>query len=90
MESRAKAQRAQPSIELLPLAVAVACDGTMLRVQLADGREIAVPVQWFPRLHNATPKQREQWELIGRGEGIHWETIDEDISVASMLGLPSD
>ncbi len=78
------------TMELLPLAIAVACDGTMLRVQLADGCEIAVPVGWFPRLLHATPKQRDQWELSGGGKGIHWEAIDEDVSIASLLGLPSD
>ncbi len=79
-----------PTRELLPFAVAVACDGTTLRVSLADGREIAVPIAWFPTLQHATPEQQQQWQLIGRGEGIHWEAIDEDISVASLLGLPSD
>ncbi|HKF39315.1 MAG TPA: DUF2442 domain-containing protein [Ktedonobacteraceae bacterium] len=43
-----------------------------------------------PRLHHATAEQRQQWELIGQGRGIHWEAIDEDISVAGLLGLPND
>lgn len=79
-----------PTVKLQPLAVTLVCDDAMLRVQLADGREIAVPLVWFPRLRNATLEQRQQWELIGRGEGIRWEAIDEDISVASMLGLARD
>ena len=61
-----------------------------LHVELADGREISVPLRWFPRLENATNEQRQQWELIGPGVGLHWEDIDEDISVAGLLGLPTD
>ena len=57
---------------------------------LSDGREISVPLSWFPRLQQATDDQRQQWELIGNGVGIHWEVIDEDISVAGLLGLPND
>ena len=67
------------------LAVDVSCTSHTLRVVLADGRTISVPLAWFPRLLEATPKQRAEWELIGGGVGIHWETIDEDISVASLL-----
>jgi hypothetical protein len=79
-----------PAVVLQPFATDVQCDETVLRVTLADGREIAVPLVWFPRLLNADAEQRRQWELIGRGAGIHWAAIDEDISVASLLGLPSD
>ena len=61
-----------------------------LHVCLSDGREISVPLSWFPRLYQATDEQRQQWKLIGKGVGIHWEVIDEDISVAGLLGLPSD
>ncbi len=60
----------------------------MLRVVLADGRELAVPLAWFPRLRDATPDQRSRWELIGGGIGIHWPAIDEDISVESLLAIP--
>ena len=67
------------------LAVSVCCGDEMLRVQLSDGREISVPLEWFPRLREATPAQRHNWRLIGRGVGIHWEDIDEDISVAGLL-----
>jgi hypothetical protein len=56
-----------------------------LRVRLADGREIAVPLEWFPRLRDATAAQRSHWRLIGRGVGIHWEELDEDLSVAGLL-----
>ena len=67
------------------LAVEVACSDDALTVVLDDGRIVSVPLVWFPRLLNATPKQRKQWEFIGGGIGIHWEAIDEDISVASLL-----
>jgi hypothetical protein len=56
-----------------------------LVVILADGRELAAPLAWFPRLLEATPEQRGNWRLIGRGQGIHWPEIDEDISIASLL-----
>ncbi|MBI4841883.1 MAG: DUF2442 domain-containing protein [candidate division NC10 bacterium] len=63
----------------------MSCTSHTLRVVLADGRTISVPLAWFPRLLEANPKQRDDWELIGGGIGIHWETIDDDISVASLL-----
>jgi hypothetical protein len=66
-------------------AVEVSCTTDTLNVLLADGRMISTPLAWFPRLVDATPKQRAAWELIGGGLGIHWEAIDEDISVASLL-----
>ena len=66
-------------------AVEVSCKGDALTVVLADGRAVSVPLAWFPRLLAATPKQRAEWELIGGGIGIHWEAIDEDILVASLL-----
>jgi len=67
------------------LAVELACSDDALTVVLDDGRTVSVPLVWFPRILNATPKQRKEWELIGGGIGIHWEAIDEDISVASLL-----
>jgi hypothetical protein len=67
------------------LAIDVSCTGDTLTVLLADGRTVSAPVAWFPRLIAATPKQRADWELIGGGIGIHWESIDKDISVASLL-----
>ena len=66
-------------------AVDVSCADEMLRVVLGDGRIISVPLAWFPRLLEATPKQRADWEFLGGGMGIHWEAIDEDISIASLL-----
>ena len=67
------------------LAMDVACTEDELSVVLSDGRTVAVPLAWFPRLAGASAKQRANWELIGGGVGIHWEAIDEDISVASLL-----
>lgn len=67
------------------LVVDVSCSEHSLTVVLDDGRTMSVPLAWFPRLLAATPNQRRDWELIGRGVGIHWEAIDEDISVASLL-----
>jgi len=66
-------------------AVEVSCTADTLKVVLADGRVVSVPLAWFPRLLAATQKQRAGWELIGGGIGIHWEAIDEDILVASLL-----
>jgi Protein of unknown function (DUF2442) len=56
-----------------------------LVVILADGRELAAPLAWFPRLLDASNDQRLNWRLIGGGHGIHWPEVDEDISVASLL-----
>lgn len=75
------------AVEVEPLAVEVTCTNDSLHVVLADGREIAAPLIWFPRLNNATASQRNQWRLIGGGIGIHWEEVDEDISVESLLRL---
>ena len=75
------------AVSVEPLAVDVTCTDDALRVVLADGREIAVPLIWFPRLVNATLEQRREWRLIGGGIGIHWEPVDEDISVESLLAI---
>jgi hypothetical protein len=56
-----------------------------LSVFLADGRRVSVPLAWFPRLLHATPAERENWQLLGDGEGIHWPDLDEDLSVAGLL-----
>jgi hypothetical protein len=74
-----------PRIEFDGNAVDVVTDEYMLRVTLADGREIAAPLEFFPRLRDATPEQRKKWELLGGGYGIHWEELDEDISVPGLL-----
>jgi hypothetical protein len=66
-------------------AVDVTLTDDQLLVVLADGRELAAPLAWFPRLSEASADQRKNWRLIGRGQGVHWPDIDEDISVASLL-----
>jgi len=61
-----------------------------LTVDFLDGRTITVPLAWYPRLLHGTEKERNKWQLIGRGEGIHWPDLDEDISVENIiLGQPS-
>lgn len=66
-------------------AVGLVVDDTSLIVELVDGRSVSVPLLWYPRLVHATPAERANWRLIGRGEGIHWPDVDEDISVAGLL-----
>ena len=64
--------------------------GETLTVDLSDGRTVSVPLAWYPRLVNSTPTERNHWRLIGRGEGIHFSDIDEDISVENIVaGMPS-
>jgi Protein of unknown function (DUF2442) len=75
------------AIEFDPAAVDVSVDASMLRVTLADGRELTAPLEWFPRLRDATPKQRSNWRLIGPGEGIHWPDVDDDVAVRTLLRL---
>jgi hypothetical protein len=61
-----------------------------LTVELSDGRSLSVPLAWYPRLACATSEERRNWRLIGKGHGIHWEDLDEDISVEGLLaGRPS-
>jgi len=61
-----------------------------LTVDLTDGRTISVPLAWYPRLLHGRPEERKNWRLIGKGEGIHWPDLDEDISVENLvLGKPS-
>ena len=67
--------------------VDVRADARRLQVMMADGREISVPVEWFPRLRDASDEQRANWRLIGRGHGILWPDIDEDISIQGLLRL---
>ena len=68
----------------------VSFDAERLIVDLMDGRTIAVPLAWYPRLLDATPEQRADWEVAGAGYGIHWPQIDEDLSVEGLLrGAPA-
>ena len=59
-------------------------------VDLRDGRTVSAPLAWYPRLLHGTPEERDNWRLIGSGEGIHWPDLDEDLSVESLIsGRPS-
>lgn len=60
-------------------------DDSKLYVRLTDGREVGVPIDWYPRLRDASEEARNNWRLVGRGQGIHWEDVDEDLSVAGFL-----
>lgn len=73
------------AVKIDATAIDVKVTDDQLFVVLADGRELAAPLAWFPRLADATDGQRKNWRLIGRGQGIHWSDVDEDISVASLL-----
>lgn len=67
------------------LAKAVSFDANTMWVDFVDGRKLGVPLAYFPRILNATPIQREHYEISGGGSGLHWEEIDEDISVENLL-----
>lgn len=68
----------------------VRCDDERLVVELMDGRSIAAPLAWYPRLLAATPVQRAHWEIAGGGYGIHWPDLDEDLSTEGLLrGAPA-
>lgn len=67
------------------IAIKVETTKDSLIVDLEDGRTISAPLGWYPRLHHGTEKERGNWRLIGKGEGIHWPELDEDISVENLL-----
>lgn len=72
-------------------AVDVSVTDELLTVELSDGRKISVPTAWYPRLAHGTPAERRKWTLSYSGEGLHWEALDEDISIKSLIaGLPSN
>lgn len=73
------------AVETHPCALAVKCSDVVLSVDLMDGRTVSVPIIWFPRLSQATQAQKDNWQLLGNGEGIHWPDLDEDLSVAGLL-----
>jgi hypothetical protein len=73
------------------LAVDVAVSADTLTVSLSDGRKISAPLDWYPRVAHGTRAERNRWQLIGQGQGIHWPDLDEDISVDALLrGLRSN
>jgi len=74
----------------VPTAESITVTDDTLSVDLSDGRTISVPLAWYPRLAHGTAKERKNWRIIGKGYGIHWEDLDEDISVENLLlGQPS-
>ncbi len=73
------------AIKLDPDATDVEVTDSVLRIILADGRELSAPLEWFPRLRDATAGERGNWRLIGGGQGVHWPDIDEDIAVSTLL-----
>ncbi|WP_421723371.1 DUF2442 domain-containing protein [Bauldia sp.] len=68
-----------------PSALGVTVTDETLSVDLSDGRTIAVPLAWYPRLAHATPAERANWRLIADGDGVHWPDVDEDVSVSALL-----
>jgi hypothetical protein len=70
-----------PSLTVISLDL----DSQQMHIHLSDGRSIVVPYDVTPRLQHATPQQRRNWRFIGRGLGIHWEDIDEDLSIAGLV-----
>jgi hypothetical protein len=66
-------------------AVDVSFTKNALHFVLADGREISAPLEWFPRLRDASEKSRDNWRFIGHGIGVHWPDIDEDIAVGTIM-----
>ena len=73
------------AVDVAPRATSVECRDDQLVVTLSDGRTLSVPLAWFPRLLGATAAERAGWRLIGSGEGIRWEALDEDLSVRGLL-----
>lgn len=73
------------AVKLDSHAVDVSIDEAALHFVLADGREISAPLEWFPRLRDASQTQRRNWRLIGKGIGVHWPEIDEDIAVSTLM-----
>lgn len=68
-----------------PIATELSFDDDTMRVVLADGRDLGVPLAYFPRLLHATPEQRNNFVISGGGTGLHWDELDEDISVEGLL-----
>ncbi len=75
------------TVKVEPLAKDIYFSENSIHVFLADGREISAPLEWFPRLRDASDLQRKNWRLIADGIGIHWDDIDEDIETESLLTI---
>ena len=72
-------------LEADPVVVDVRVDEHYLVINLADGRSLSVPVAWYPRLLNATPTERNHWQLLGDGYAIEWTDLDEHIGIEGLL-----
>ena len=73
-----------------PTVISVAVTDEAVQFELSDGRAVSAPLAWYPRLAHGTPAERAHWRLVGRGAGVHWPDLDEDISVEGVLaGRPS-
>ncbi len=83
VSSEAKFQRAY--VPTSALAKSVRFDEEIMHVLLTDGRQISVPIIWFPLLSQATPEQRDKYEIGGGGTSLHWPELDEDLSIAGLL-----
>ena len=70
---------------LVPDALGVEVTDDTLTIELSDGRSISAPLAWYPRLLHGRPEERRKWRLVGKGQGIHWDDLDEDISVENLL-----
>ena len=77
-----------PTASSEPRATGVEFSEDDLILTLEDGRKLSAPLKWFPRLRDASDEERHEWRFIGKGDGIHWPKLDEDISVRGLLGLP--
>ena len=73
------------SVKINSRTVDVQIQNNALHFILADGREISAPLEWFPRLRDASENQRGKWRFIGNGIGVHWPDIDEDIAVSTLM-----
>jgi hypothetical protein len=71
-----------------PRCASVEFSATAMLLQLEDGRGISVPLDWLPRIKNASDADRRNYELVDGGEEVHWPALDEDLSVLALLGLP--
>jgi hypothetical protein len=83
--ARSKPRVRRAYVPTTALAQSVEFDEDTMHVFLTDGRIISVPVIWYPLLHEATPEQRERYEIGGGGISLHWPEIDEDLSVANLM-----
>jgi hypothetical protein len=69
----------------IPFVTAVEVSDEAISLELSDARKISVPLAWYPRLLHSRPEERRRWRLIGDGEGVHWDDLDEDVSVENLL-----